>query len=72
MTHCSIGENSTDQMPLLCPLRTTEDTRLGSLHMQAVRSSEPLQTRPSLGETARELISLSCAATTAFALRETS
>ena len=35
-------------------------------------TSEPLQTRPSLGETARELISLSCAATTALALRGTS
>jgi hypothetical protein len=99
MTHRSTGENSTDQMPLLCPLRTTEDTRFGSFHMHAVRSyrimvmrsdspirrvkssrktsilnltSEPLQTRPSSGETDRELISLSCAATPAFALRGTS
>lgn len=38
MTHWSTGENSTDQMPLLCPLRTTTETRSGSLHMQAVRS----------------------------------
>jgi hypothetical protein len=35
-------------------------------------TSEPLQTRPSSGETDRELISLSCAATPAFALRGTS
>ena len=38
MTHRSTGENSTDQTPLLCPLRTTEDTRFGSFHMHAVRS----------------------------------
>ena len=38
VTHGSTGENSTDQIPLLCPLRTIEDTRLGSFHMQAVRS----------------------------------
>lgn len=38
ITHWSTGENSTDQIPLLCPLSTVTDTRSGSLHMQAVRS----------------------------------
>lgn len=38
MTHWSTGENSTDQIPLLCPLSTTTETRSGSLHMHAVRS----------------------------------
>lgn len=37
-THWSTGENSTDQIPLLCPLNTTTDTRSGSLQTQAVRS----------------------------------
>ncbi len=66
----STGLNASPHTPLLWPRSVTPNTRSGSFHNLAVLSKLPVATSASLGDTATALISLSCPATAAVALRD--
>mmetsp|Transcript_15053 Transcript_15053/g.34524 ORF Transcript_15053/g.34524 Transcript_15053/m.34524 type:complete len:348 (-) Transcript_15053:428-1471(-) len=81
----SVGEKATAHTPRLCPLRVASSTSpprtprppdfkptSRAPQTLSVRSCEPLNTRPSLGEIASALISFACASAVAAARGDTS
>ena len=60
-TTLSTGENLTHHTPRLCPLQVSASAPVSTCHILTVRSCDPEATMASLGDTASELMSLSCA-----------